>query len=120
TVSDKLYYNISGYDAEGQFANYLNNYISQVGIVPGQAYDRNSSGNPEWSYLTAVVSYTPVKYLNISVGRDKTFIGDGYRSLLLSDYSSPYPFFRLIRPLGNVRYMAMWADMNYSAQTSQY
>jgi len=117
TVGSKFYYNLSGYDNQAVFPEYissyinqtgivaswaekandvanLSNYINRVGIVPGQAYDQNlGHGTSQWSYITAVVSYTPVKYLNITAGRDKTFIGDGYRSMLLSDYASPYPFF---------------------------
>ena len=40
------------------------------------------------------VSYTPNKVLNIQFGHGKNFIGDGYRSLFLSDVSSPYPFLK--------------------------
>ena len=121
TVGSKFYYNVSGYDNQAVVPEYLNTYINQVGIVPGQAYDQNLGQNtPQWAYLAAVASYTPIKYLNISAGRDKTFIGDGYRSMLLSDYASPYLFFKLTGTLGNVRYMAMWTDMNDPATTSQY
>lgn len=122
TIGNKLYYNVAGYESSAVFPEYLSTYISQVGIVPGQAkaYNYGTNGGYTWSYVTAVVSYTPVKYLNISAGDDKTFIGDGYRSLLLSDYASPYPFFKLTGTLGNVTYMAMWTYMDDPAATSQY
>lgn len=121
SLGDKLFYNVSGYASNAILPDYLNTYVNQVGIIPGQAYDRTLGQKlSQWDYLTAVVSYTPNKYLNISAGRDKTFIGDGYRSMLLSDYASPYPFFKLIGSLGNVRYMAMWTYMNDPATTSQY
>ena len=46
------------------------------------------------------------------MGEDKTFIGDGYRSILLSDYASAYPLLRLTADISpNVQYMAMWAYM---------
>ena len=113
TIGNKFYYNVSGYQGSAVLPEYISTYINQVGIVPGQAYARTySTYGYDWSYLTAVVSYTPVKFLNISAGRDKTFIGDGYRSELLSDFASPYPFFKLTATLGNVRYMAMYALMN--------
>jgi hypothetical protein len=35
----------------------------------------------DYSYATAILSYTPIKQLNITLGQDKTFIGDGYRSI---------------------------------------
>ncbi|MDB4902771.1 MAG: hypothetical protein JWQ63_2052 [Mucilaginibacter sp.] len=121
TVGNKFSYYISGYQSSAIFPEYISTYINQVGIVPGQAYAKIYQNNGyDWSYITAAVSYTPVKYLNITAGRDKTFIGDGYRSMLLSDYASPYPFFKLTATLGNVRYMAMWTYMNDPQTTSQY
>jgi hypothetical protein len=121
TVSNKLYYNVTGYLSGAVVPDYLATYINQVGVVPGQAYAKTFRDNGyDWSYITATVSYTPIKYLNISAGRDKTFIGDGYRSMLLSDYASPYPFLKLTGTLGNVTYMVMWTDMNDPAFTSQY
>lgn len=119
TVSNKFYYNVTGYLSSAVLPDYLSTYINQVGVIPGQAYGKIYRDNGyDWSYLTATVSYTPIKYLNISAGRDKTFIGDGYRSMLLSDYASPYPFFKLTGTLGNVRYMVMWTYMNDPAFTS--
>lgn len=109
TVGTQFYFNVSGYVNQAVFPSFLQTYINQVGVIPGQAIDHNTGNTYNWSYLTATASYTPVKYLNISIGRDKTFIGDGYRSMLLSDYAAPYPFFKLTGTLGNVKYMAMWA-----------
>ncbi|HTD98577.1 MAG TPA: hypothetical protein VK668_04800 [Mucilaginibacter sp.] len=113
TIGSKFYFYSSGFENQGAFPEYLDTYINQVGVVPGQAYDRSFGKNTkDWSYVTSIVSYTPVKYLNITLGQDKTFIGDGYRSLLLSDAASPYPFLKLTGKLGNVQYMAMWAYMD--------
>lgn len=113
TVSNKLYYNFSFYENTADLPDYIATYVDQTGTVPGQALANFNGGNSfEWRYYTAVVSYTPNKYLNITIGKDKTFIGDGYRSLMLSDYASPYPFLKLTGTLGNVKYMAMWAHFN--------
>jgi hypothetical protein len=119
SIGDKFSFYSSGYENQAVFPEYLTTYINQVGIVPGSAYDR-SFGKPtkDWSYVSAIVSYTPVKYLNITVGHDKTFIGDGYRSVIMSDYASTYPFLKLTGNLGNVRYMAMWSYMTDPATPS--
>ena len=121
TVGSKFSYNITGYESSAVVPDYLSTYINQVGVIPGQAYAKTYRDNGfDWAYITAVVSYTPIKYLNLSAGRDKTFIGDGYRSMLLSDYASPYPFLKLTGTLGNVRYMVMWTYMNDPAFTSPF
>jgi len=112
TLGTKISFYTSGYENQAAFASYYNDYVNTTGIVPGQAYDR-SFGKPEkdYSYVTALISYTPTKYLNFTLGQDKTFIGDGYRSLLLSDYAAPYPLFRVTANIGPVQYMMMWTYM---------
>lgn len=113
TVGDKFSFYTSGYENQAVFADYLERYINTNEVVPGQAYDRSfGKRTKDWSYVSANISYTPVKYLNIQLGQDKTFIGDGYRSLLLSDYASNYPFLKLTANLGNVQYMSMWSYMS--------
>jgi hypothetical protein len=110
TVGDKFSFYTSGYENQGQFANYYSNLVNVIHFIPGQAYDRNYIKKTEdWSYATAIVSYTPIKQLNVTLGADKTFIGDGYRSLLLSDFAAPYPMLRVTANLGKVQYMMMWS-----------
>jgi hypothetical protein len=113
TIGSNIYFYTSGFENQGQFPNYLNQYVRETGIVPGQAYDFNGGvGSKDWSYATSIVGYSPSSKVNIEAGIDKTFIGDGYRSMLLSDFASNYPLIRLKVDLGKkVRYMVMWAYM---------
>jgi hypothetical protein len=114
TIGKKFYFYTSGYENQAVFANYFNQYVNSIGgFVQGQAYDHKygQSNTKDWAYVTTLISYSPAKYLNITAGQDKHFIGDGYRSMLLSDYSAPYPFFKLTGSLGNVSYMVMWNYM---------
>jgi hypothetical protein len=119
TVGNKFSFYTSGFENQGKFAGYYRRYIDSQLVVPGQSYDRSfgRSEVKDWSYVSALVSYTPAKFLNITVGQDKNFIGDGYRSMILSDYASNYPFIRLTGQLGNVQYMAMWAAMQDPSAT---
>ncbi len=112
TIGSKFYFYTSGYENQGSFPNYLNSYIDKIDFVPGQAFNFAVNHNTkDWTYVTALLSYTPIKQLNITLGQDKTFIGDGYRSLLLSDFAANYPLLRLTANLGKVQYMMMWAYM---------
>jgi hypothetical protein len=116
TVGSKFYFYTSGYENQGRFPSYYVDADRKIGFVPGQAYDRNTYGpTHDWAYVTSVLSYTPIKQLNITLGEDKTFIGDGYRSLLLSDFAANYPLFRLTANLGKVQYMIMWAYLQDAA-----
>lgn len=112
TVGSKFSFYTSGYENQGKFPEYYENYVKSRAVVPGQSYDRGfGKKQRDWSYVTALLSYTPIKYLSITAGQEKTFIGDGYRSMILSDYTTNYPFLRLTAKLGNVQYMVMWAAL---------
>ncbi|WP_461449040.1 gliding motility protein RemB [Mucilaginibacter sp.] len=113
TIGSKIYFYTSGFENQGKFPNYLNKYVLETDMVPGQAYDFNNGiGSKDWTYATSIIGYSPSSKVNIEAGVDKTFIGDGYRSMLLSDFASNYPLIRLKIDLAkNVRYMVMWAYM---------
>lgn len=111
TIGSKFYFYGSGYNNRSVLPDYLTNYANTTGVVSGQTRVTNrGSSVTNWSYYTFLLSYTPIKYINFTVGQDKTFIGDGYRSMLLSDYASPYPFAKLTFTLGSVKYMAMYTQ----------
>jgi len=111
-VGKQFSFYTSGYENQGIFSNYYTNFIDQNQVVPGQAGgDKLGNTTKDYAYVTALVSYTPNKHLNFALGYDKNFIGDGYRSLLLSDNTAPYSFFRMRASLGNVTYQTIFAYM---------
>lgn len=110
-VGSKFSFTSYFYENQAKFAGYLTDYINKNQIVPGQGFIKLfGNGGFDFAYSGGTLSYTPVKYVNFQLGYDKNFIGDGYRSLLLSDNAFNYPFFKVTATLGRVRYMAMWAQ----------
>ena len=112
TIGSKFTYYASFYANRAALPDYVVDNVNATGYIPGQGMDR-SPGNSikNWDYTTFDLSYTPIKYINFTLGKDKTFIGDGYRSLLLSDYAANYPLLRFTATLGRVQYMMMWANL---------
>lgn len=49
----------------------------------------------DFNMASSVFSYSPSSQINIQFGHGKHFVGQGYRSFLLSDLSYNYPFIRL-------------------------
>jgi hypothetical protein len=110
TVGSNFFFYTSGFENQGTFPNYLASYIKATDMIPGQAYDRTFLGYNDWSYVTALMGYAINPNFTIVLGEDKTFIGDGYRSMLLSDFATAYPLLRVTFNIGkNIQYMAMWA-----------
>lgn len=112
TIGEKFSFYTSGYENQARFANYYKNFIDSNQVVPGQSGgDKLFETTKDWAYVTALLSYTPNKYLNLALGYDKNFIGDGYRSMLLSDNAANYSFLRMRATLGNVQYQTIFAYM---------
>ena len=66
--------------------------------VPGVGYFKNfKSSASAFDYWDArgSIDFDFWKYFTLQFGYDKNFIGNGYRTLFLSDYASPYLFLKL-------------------------
>ena len=101
----------SAYENQGVFANYVTDFINTNQVVPSEMTGKLDGKTKDWSYASALLSFTANKHLNIALGYDKNFIGDGYRSMLLSDVAANYSFLRLRASLGNVQYQTIFAYM---------
>ena len=104
-VGNKLSFQTSFYENQAQFVPYIRDFVILNDVVPGQAWARKL-GTPtyDYSYVFGNISYAPNKYLQLQAGHDRNFIGDGYRSLLLSDASFAYPYVKLRASLGPFQY----------------
>lgn len=100
------------YENQAKFPGYVTDFVNNNQVAPGQAVLHNTTAHNtfDFAYSGATLSFTPSNYLNIQAGYDKNFIGDGYRSLLLSDNAVNYPFIKLVATIGPLRYMAMYAQ----------
>lgn len=113
TIKDKFSLYVNAFENQAVFPDYLTSYINRTNVVLGQGTVKHQSNNvKDWMYATANMMYDVNEYLQVTLAYDKNHIGDGYRSLLLSDFSSNYAHLRLTGQIGNVQYTSIWAYMN--------
>jgi len=103
---------------QGTFVNYLNQNIIATKVVPGQGMVRGF-GNEGYDYASSsgYLSFSTKQYFTFQLGYGKNFIGDGYRSLLLSDNAFNYPYLKFNINFWHINYMALYSqmlDLNYS------
>ena len=58
--------------------------------------------------LLGRIAYTPNQIFNFQAGLDRNFIGEGCRSLFLSDYGNPYPFGQIRANFWHVEYTTLY------------
>jgi len=113
-VNDKISYNLAYTYYNIQYPNYLAAYaLSNQGYALGLGKGTLHSNNSySYSQFTGSFSYIPNSHFLITVGNGKNFIGDGYRSLILSDNSSNYPYIRLQARYWKLTYNVLYAEFD--------
>lgn len=75
---------------------YVQQWEAKNHAVPGQGrYKELGSGGKDYFDARGGVTFSDRKYIDFQVGYDKMFLGNGYRSLFLSDFSNSYLYANL-------------------------
>ncbi|NVK52913.1 MAG: gliding motility protein RemB [Flavobacteriaceae bacterium] len=107
------------YESQGRFTKYVNDYITNreltfrpafsSGLVPGRGKAKGFKADAfDYPVSEGYLAYTPNKFLQFQFGSGKNFIGDGYRSVLLSDVSSPMPYLKMDVNFWKFKYTNLW------------
>ncbi|MCG9971541.1 gliding motility protein RemB [Christiangramia crocea] len=107
------------YESQGRFAEYYNRYAESIrpaggdpAIVPGRGIAKTFMDEGyDYPVAEGYLSFTPAEFINIQFGHGNNFIGDGYRSLLLSDNPSPYPYLKLNTSFWKIKYTNTWMSL---------
>lgn len=89
---------------------YLDRITDSLSMVPGYG-PSNRQGGYGFNQSTFSLSWKPGRLVEMHAGRGKHFIGEGYRSLFLSDYASNYNYLRTDVNVWRIRYMVLFAQM---------
>ena len=116
-LGKKISFFTSFLENQSVFPNYLDASIRKNLVIPGQGYARDFKETGfDYAMSSGYVSFRANKMFAVQFGHGKHFIGDGYRSLLLSDNTFNYPFLRLQTTFWKVQYTNLYAefqDINY-------
>jgi hypothetical protein len=95
-IGKDFYFETMFAENQSKFPYYISNFTNQTKVIPGQGrYKTFKNSGYDYAFSSGFISYQPIKQLNIQLGHGKQKIGNGYRSLLLSDNSFNYPFLRI-------------------------
>ena len=110
TIGSKLQWCSSFYENYQSFDPRITKKVEFTTVAPGEAEVKNPFGTSDYSVSTGGLSYEFSKYYKITAGHGKNFIGNGYRSLLLSDAAGNYPFLRNDITIGRVKYTTILGE----------
>lgn len=125
-LSDYVYLNTSFYENQAVLPAYFENIHKYKGNIHGYARVKKLSGYSEYDYTNAYgnISFRPIKCLNFTLGYDRLFIGDGYHSMILSDFAAPMPYVKTSVKFGKWEYtnivtrLMQYSEYNTSVETA--
>jgi hypothetical protein len=127
-TDDFLFTNTRGFEASGMIANkigyytyitttqatypgYIRSWIDRQGVIPYEGFWKTyQSEGMDFYTARGYISFNIIKQINVQFGYDKLFLGDGIRSMALSDFSNNYLFLKFDVKLWKLYYRLTFAQ----------
>ncbi len=117
-IGQHVYFHTAFYDSQIRFPNYVNDFTDQNGVVPGAGLYKDfdsrffdfRSGR-DFLLANAYVGVDLGKYFGFQLGHNTCFLGDGIRSLFLSDFSTPYFSLKINTRIWKFHYQNIFAEL---------
>jgi len=118
-VDDIVWFHTNLYESQERFQQHVTRRIEldSIPAVPGAGFfkdfDVNVWNTDGYDYLRGqgYVAARVSKHVNAHLGHGRHFIGDGFRSLFLSDYSNDYFYLKLNTRVWKLHYQNIFAEL---------
>ncbi len=109
-VKSNFSFDFNLYETQTRLPGYLDTLSISLKSIPSQGWHElvTKQGTVyDYTYSTAHIAYHTGNF-TFQLANDKLFIGDGYRSMLLSDVSIPYPYFKASYDSKRIQYASIY------------
>ncbi len=112
TLSKNFGYYTTLFEHQEADAAYVNQYIKKFSAVPGEGfYNPFKKDGFDVFNANGGVMFKASKSTDIQFAYDKVFIGDGYRSLILSNFSNNFLFLKINTRIWKLNYNMLYAEL---------
>ncbi len=117
SVDDRLHFYSNIYETQTQLPGYGVDYTAKYALpYSGFSKDYSSSifkvkNGYDYLLSEAYISFNATKHINIQFGHGSNFIGDGERSLILSNFSGNYLYLKLTTNVWKFQYQNLFAEL---------
>ncbi len=121
-MGEKLAFYSQVYDYQANYSESIDRYRRKYGVIPGLgSVQTNKFGIYDYFYATAYMDILLLKKQNdtanngyqisATIGHDKQHIGSGFRSLILSNFTTPSLFLQVNYRLGPFKYQNLFKEL---------
>ena len=122
TVDRKLFFYTSILESQARFPGYVSSRILEYQSIPGAGFFKNY--NPrivdvrnayDFNVASAYLGLHVTRHVSLQLGHGRHFIGNGYRSLLLSDYANNGFYLKLSTRVWRFHYQNLFMELSPSS-----
>ena len=110
TIGNKVGFYSYALENQVRFPNYLReryaNDVNVTGTTLAKFYKNDAR---DFFNVAGYITASPIEEITLQFGHDKNFIGNGHRSLILSDVATPNTFFKINTKVWKINYMNLYS-----------
>lgn len=125
SVDDRIYFYSNILETQSRFADYINDRIQRDQSIPGynsfkpyQSQIFNITNGFDHLVAQAHIGFNVTKHVGLQLGHGQNFIGNGYRSLLLSDAGSNYFYLKFNTNVWRIHLQNIFAELSPQSPNS--
>ncbi len=104
-------------DNQSFYQRYVQSRIARDQAVPGEGFYKDfnkpdKTGGVDYFTARGYITFPATRHIGVQFGHDKNFIGNGYRSLLLSDYAANYLFLKINTEIWKINYQNLYTELH--------
>lgn len=97
---------------QARFPVYVQDFVKENRVVPNEGFWKSFGTNGyDFFNATGYISFNATEHINMQFGHDRQFIGDGHRSMLMSDFSPPALFFKINTQVWKINYTNLFTQV---------
>lgn len=111
-IAERLGFSATVTDNQERGPSYFNEYVSANRAVPGNGFYKDFKKTAvDYFDARGYITFKAAKYINFQAGYDKNFIGNGYRSLFLSDWGNSNLFVKVNTRIWKLNYQNLFMEL---------
>lgn len=113
TIDDKISFYSLLTENQARYPNYVNQMIDSTLTIPYEGFWKRLSDDVGTDFLRArgYIDFNISKHISSQFGYGKHFVGNGRRSLILSDFGNNYPYLRFNTQFWKIQYTNLFAQL---------
>ena len=117
-IDNKVYFYSRVLESQVSYVGYLTDRIYRFQAIPGNGFYKNYNSKIfnvtdgfDYNNANAYIGFNISKHIGAQFGYGSNFIGNGIRSLFLSDYANNYLYLKLNTRIGRFHYQNIFGEL---------